>query len=232
MPSLCIGFLPAGDEDTASSRIRAYGLAQALREEGAKATVGAQRDLDVLVVQKRLTDEILRTALAARRRGAMLVYDVDDLGDSLWWWATPELVETMVATADLVVTSTPEQCTLLQQHYSLRHVGVIPCAADYDPPGPVAPIAQPGSPLRILWFGNSSSFDLAAPYLEPLKALADAELVVVLGESAARKRAEDHPTVTFIPWSRKTFVSVLRSCHLSCLMHDGDNSDRAKATTA
>src|ERR1700690_1385287 len=109
MAPLRIGFLPAGDEDTASSRIRVYGLTRALRTEGAKATVGAHGDLDVLVVQKRLTDEIPRTALAVGGRGAMLVYDVDDFGDSLWWWAAPELVEMMVAAADLVVTATPEQ---------------------------------------------------------------------------------------------------------------------------
>jgi hypothetical protein len=159
----------------------------------------------------------------------MLVYDVDDLGDALWWWATPELVEAMVAAADLVVTSTPEQRTSFQQHYGLQRLAVIPCAADYDPPGPTAPIAQPGSRLRILWFGSSSSFDLVAPYLEPLQALADVQVVVVLGKSTVRKRAKDHPGVTFIPWSRETCISVLRTCHLSCLMHDGDESDRAKS---
>lgn len=229
MPPFRIGFLPAGDEDTASSRIRVHGLARALRGEGVQATIGVRRDLDVLVVQKRLTDEILGTALAVRRCGALLVYDVDDLGDALWWWASPKLVEAMMAVADLVVTATPEQRTLLQQHYGLERVAVIPCAADYDPPGPARAIAQRAVPLRILWFGNSPSFDLLAPYLEPLRELADVELVVVLDESTICRRAVDHPGVTFIAWSRETFVSVLRSCHLTCLMHDGDDYDRAKS---
>ena len=102
-------FIPAGTENTASSRIRVHTIQRALTEEGILATIGYSPHADILVVQKKLTEETLRFARHAKAEGRTILYDVDDLGPALWYWTSAVFFDEMVRLADVVLTATPEQ---------------------------------------------------------------------------------------------------------------------------
>src|SRR5438094_491988 len=99
-----ISFLPADSEDTASSRIRVYSLQKAMAKRGVCATVGFEPESDVVVVQKKVTDEILNLAGRAKNQGVAIVYDVDDLSSALNYWASPAHFAGMLEIADLITT--------------------------------------------------------------------------------------------------------------------------------
>src|SRR5207253_4210046 len=101
-----ISFLPAGSEDTASSRIRVYSLQKAMAKHGVCAAVGFEPESDVVVVQKKITDEILNLAGKAKDQGAAIVYDVDDLSGALDYWTSPAHFAGILELADLITTDT------------------------------------------------------------------------------------------------------------------------------
>ena len=231
MKELRVGLVPAADENTASSRIRVYTLARSLTRMGIDVRLEWSEDRHIVVFQKHLDNERMASARRARELGQTVVYDVDDLEESLWWWTPQELLEEMIALADSVVTATEEQRKIVVRRYAPRATAVVPCAADYYPTLPTRPVPNSGDSLRVIWFGNNSNFHLLDHYLSTLMGLDNVEPVIVIDERAARRLATRHARGEFVAWSNSTFVPVLQSCHLSCLMHDGSPADRAKSNT-
>ncbi len=221
-------FLPADDENTASSRMRVYTVQRALDRMGVPAVVGYSRRADVLFVQKKVTRQTLRLARFAKARGAVVLYDVDDLGESLWYWAPEELFAAMLELADAVTTATPEQGEHVRR-MGARTIEVLPCPADYYPEGSVRLPLQEEHPLRILWFGDNSNIDLFKRYASTLGRIPDAKIVVIVNKKASERLPASYPEFHFLPWSLSTLVPNLQSCHLACLMHDGGEDDRAKS---
>jgi hypothetical protein len=234
-----IALLPAGTPDAASSRIRVYQLQRALRELGITATRGDSPKADLLLIQKRVTPNILKMAYDAKQRGAAVLYDVDDLGDGLGDWAPAALFAEVMTLADAVTTDTAGHREQLMAGYAVQRVEIIPDSIDYYPRAPMRPnqfeLAE-GEPLRVLWFGNLSNIGLFERYAAVLGAIPGVQVVIATGtygayglKGAAKTYAEQYPNVKFVPWSRTTFPDVLRSCQLTCLMHDGTDLDRAKS---
>jgi hypothetical protein len=83
--------------------------------------------------------------------------------------------------------------------------------------------------LRILWFGDASNFTLFAKYAETLRGVPDAEVLVITNAAAIGSLAQRFTGISFLPWSRDTFLSILQSAALSLLTHDGTEADRAKS---
>ena len=224
-----ISFLPAGSEDTASSRIRVYSLQKAMARQGVSAAVGFEPESDVVVVQKKVTDEILNLAGKAKDQGAAVVYDVDDLSSALDYWTSPEHFRAMLELADLITTDTAGHREFLMSNCGASRVEIVPDCIDYYPDGPCPLLTKDAVPLRVMWFGSISNIDLFEKYAGILRSIPDVEVVVMTGAESIRDYAAAHSGITVVPWSRSGFIESLQSCHLTCLMHDGSEIDRAKS---
>jgi Methyltransferase domain len=226
---MLFALLPAGDENTASSRIRVYTLARALGHLGVPVTITPAANADVVFVQKRVTPELVSAARAARKRGAIVIYDADDTGSALEYWAPGPLLADVLDTAHVVSTDTEGHREQLAAINGRLPVRLIRDAVDYGPASPVRRRPEPASPLRVLWFGSIGNFPLFERYTAALTALPDVEVVVATNAESVAHHSAFHPRVTFVPWSREAFIATLQSCHVTCLMHDGTVEDRAKS---
>jgi hypothetical protein len=184
---------------------------------------------EVVVIQKRVTSEILDQAVQAKSRGRIVVYDVDDSGNALWYWAAPRLCHKMLMLADLVTVDTPERGEWLERASKGITVATMSNPIDYGPSGPVAFVPVERSPLRILWFGSSSTFESFFGYASALASLPNVKVVVCSERTEAIDRAVGMLNLEVRPWTREGFVDVLQSCALSCLTHDGSPDDLRKS---
>jgi hypothetical protein len=225
-----LSILPAGPARIASSRIRVYSLLAPLARLGVTARIGLSDQADALLIQKRLDPEILSAARAAKDRGVLVLYDCDDLGAALHGWAKPPLVQQMISLADVVTTNTEAFRSALCREHGALCTEILPDAVDYGLTSPVTIPPETAEPLRLLWFGNCTNISLIAPYFLYLASIPACELVLCTHHCArTRRMTAGFPGLVPVPWSLESFPSVLRSCHLSLLTHDGEAADRAKS---
>lgn len=225
---LRFALFPAGGEETASSRIRVYTFQRELEKQGIAATLGYSAGANVFYVQKKVTRKTLWQSRLAKMIGAIVIYDVDDLGPALWYWIPRPYFEQMLRLADLVTTCSEEQKRLLISQYKVGRCEVVLPAIDYYPTGTVRTSLINRVPLRVAWFGSGSTFHLFEHYLPMLLEVPDLELVIITSSKIAEKYAGRYPTVEFRTWALADFVSALQTCDVSCLTHDGSIEDRAK----
>jgi hypothetical protein len=224
-----IALIPAGDPNTASSRIRVFQLHAALADLGVRSEIGFSDSADVWFVQKRLTEELLAAARAGKAMGRRIVYDVDDLGAALWYWAPKELFQAMLELADHITTATVEQGMALQEQYGVERWTAIANCIDYFPKD--APFFNPrpdSGETRVIWFGNAGNFRLMTKYAEPVMGMEGVKLVAVVGEREVEKLRRAYPDIEFHGWTFPRFLPLLRSCDLAVLAHDGSEDDRKK----
>jgi hypothetical protein len=224
-----ISMISADSDNTASSRIRCYTLQSVLERNGIAARFGVGGNPDILFVQKKVTPDILAEARRVANTGGAIIYDVDDLGAALDYWAPPALFNEMIRLADLVTTDTEGHMNHIAAAYAPRRVAIVPDAIDYYPRTPAKLSVTEANPMRIFWFGSVSNISLFAKYTATLTALQNIEVVVATGQDSIAQCQQDFPAVTFVPWSRAGFIETLQSCHISCLMHDGSDIDRTKS---
>jgi hypothetical protein len=226
--ALHFALYPAAGERTASSRIRVYAFARALDSLGIRHSIGGGIQADVVFVQKRVSELTLWLARIAKLLGKTVLYDVDDLGDALWFWVPERRMRRMIELADIITTASDKQADYVRQNYAARNVHPVPNAIDYYPTGPVRHVPVANDPLRIMWFGHQRNFAAFEKYLPTLLDLPSVQVVVVTNASALSAYRAKHPLVEFLPWSLHRFVFDLQSCHLTCLTHDGSLADQAK----
>jgi len=225
---LHFSLFPAGGVETASSRLRVYGLQCALERKGVQSTLGYSAGANVLLFQKKVTHETIRQARRAKARGRVVIYDVDDLGKALWYWVSKSHFLRMLRLADVVTTCSEALVAHLKSDYGVRNGVVVPNAVDYFPLAPVrVPLRQQG-PFRIVWYGNSSNFVLFEKYLGTLRDVPDVEIIAVVDARSIAKFSANHPDVKFMPWSLCGMISILQSCDLACLTHEGEVEACAK----
>jgi glycosyltransferase involved in cell wall biosynthesis len=226
---LHFSLFPAGGLETASSRIRVYTFQKALAKRGIQTTLGFSLRANVLLFQKKVTYKNLLQARIARARGCVIIYDVDDSGDALWYWVSKHNFQEMLRIAKVVTTCSVMQRDMLMSEYKMWEKGiVISNAVDYFPQGPVRLPQRKRDKLRIVWFGNSNNFVLLEKYLKILHQIPDSEVFAIVDARHITKFSRKHPSVNFMPWSLYDFVPVLQDCDLACLMHDGKVHDIAK----
>jgi hypothetical protein len=224
-----IAIFPGGDEDRASSRIRAFTLAKALCASGHDARLGDTTGAEVLLIQKGASERTIQLASTARRNGARIVYDADDLGKTLWWFIAPRTLHRLLPLVDLITTDTQQHAEALRYDLGFDAVKVVPDAVDYYPTAPVRPPLAPETPLRIVWFGDANNFPLFRRYAKTLRDLPRSEVMVVTNPRVIDSLASRFPEISFVPWSRETFPGILQRAALSLLTHDGSEIDRAKS---
>lgn len=224
-----IRILPAGGPEVASARLRALALARALSAAGTAAEIGGAGPSRLLLVQKRIRRADLARAVAAARRGTAVVWDADDVGPALDFWALPRRRARLLPFAAGTTTDTAGHAEQLLPLCSGRPTEIVPDMVDYDPPGPQPARALAEGPLRLLWFGSFSNITLLEQWLPAVAALRDVELVVCTSAPPEAQLWSRWPMLRHVQWSADGFVDVLRSCHLSLLMHDGAAADRGKS---
>jgi len=226
--SLHVAFFPASDEKTASSRIRVYTIARELVRWGVSVSFGSEQQADILFIQKRVNSHVLKYVRLAKFKGKPIIYDVDDFGAALRYWASDRNFASMLRLADVVTTASEEQLKLLTTGYHVKQATVLLSAIDYYPTRPVQPLLVNREYLRLVWFGSSSTFHLFEHYLPWLLQISYLKVVIISSSDIKEKHSKRYPTVEFRTWSLADFVSTLQTCDLSCLMHDGSTEDRAK----
>lgn len=221
--------IPSASEAVASARIRAHGLAQSLAALGHEVRLTPWADADVLYVQKSVDFATLQFAHVARASGRTVLYDVDDLGSALWSFVTERNFYEMSLVASAITTDTEGHRQELLRTYRVPRVEVIPDVIDYSPIAPASMVLEDRPRLRVLWFGNASNIGLFVKYAGVLTGIEGVQLVAVSDGAVRDQLSPSHPEIEFTFWSRASFVNVLRSCDVSCLMHDGTALDRAKS---
>jgi glycosyltransferase involved in cell wall biosynthesis len=224
-----IVIIPAADEHVASSRIRAHTFMRELLALGRPHTLHLTDDCSAVLIQKRLTKDILDFARRQRRRGLAIVYDVDDFGHALDHWAPISLQRQMFQIADLIITATKEQSQIVCSHHPVHDITAISNCIDYYPAKPLPCNSFPSEKTRVLWFGNAQNLWLLEKYVPAILSSGSVELVICTNPSGSTDFLMRWPQTLLVPWELASFVDTLRSCHVTCLMHDGNHIDRAKA---
>lgn len=196
---------------------------------GVTVSIGPDDYAQVTYVQKRVTHDILKSVRRARSKGHTIAFDIDDLGDALWWFTPRPLFKRMISLCDFVTVDTRDRAEMLRSQYRLQNVEIIPDSVDYYPDHPVQLHVQEAVPLRILWFGTFGNATLFERQYRALLELTDVEIVLASHSGSIDAAKLRFPRATFLPWSRAGMVNILQSCHLSCLSHDGNEIDRMKS---
>lgn len=222
-----VSFLPLGNENAASSRIRVFTLHKALVDSGITSFVGYNSEADVVFIQKKVDKEIFSLALKAKSEGKIIIYDVDDFGDALDYCCSPRYFKKIIKLVDIITTDNQQRLKYIVDKYNKNNVVILPNSVDYFPKKFLRNKPVNDDQLRIMWFGNVSNIKLFEKYAIDLLEISNAKIVVV---TAVNEELEiKYPQIEFVPWSLSGFIDVLRGCHLTCLMHDGSDIDRAKS---
>ena len=225
-----ICFFPAGDENTASSRLRVYTLIDAFKSLGIEATASFDDSARFFIFQKKLNIEAIALAKKLKSEGKIVIYDVDDMPPGLDYWAPDPLFKEMLEIAMLIITDTSGHKSHLLQFYEVSTpIAVIPDTIDYFPQKWHAPATLDDSPIRVLWFGSVSNIALFEKYVDKLQSIASIKIVAAINPNFIGEYYERYPFMEFQPWSLNKFPDILRGCHLTLLMHDGSEVDRQKS---
>ncbi len=225
-------FSLAGDENTASTRIRFFSMLPWLKKQNIRwsTELSAQQLLksDLIFIQKRLDDKILKFIRWAKLLGKPIVYDIDDFGYALKYYASQVHLKKMLELADVITVGSESQKAIVESEYQKNNVQVFPPLIDYYPQAPLPSPDLADDPLRVLWFGLAFNLTPLEQLVERVAQMPSIKLVVITEASSILKLNAKFPFIEFQPWSLLTFVQILRTCHLTVLSHDGSEYDQAK----
>jgi len=182
-----IYYLPIGNENTASSRLRVWNI-QPFIKDSAIGLPENYRKGDLLIIQKTLNIDELRKA---KTQGAKVIYDIDDR------YYTDKRYMEMINSADLVTVDTDEK------KKELIDSVVIPDSLDWD--GTIKEDYEDNGILGWTGFGNNSQ------YMNGLEIPEDMNLRLVTSSdwgSYYTKEAQSRP------WSLAMVDKYLAECDL------------------
>lgn len=144
-----INFDVFGDEYAASSRLRAWRLAEALRKKGHQASVGGATDVDIQVFQK---VRPIKRQREARRHGAITVYDFDD-NYLLPEVGTRESVLAFINGVDVVTVGSQHLLDVVSNYHDTCLLFENPLDVSQD-----AAVKEHHTwEERLVWFGNPAN---------------------------------------------------------------------------
>lgn len=161
-----VGWVPLHrSRSVASARLRSFQPISHLRRSGVDARLyerSDRRTYDVVVFQKAYTSTDIDEACRLREAGTRVVFD---LCDNHWYRVDPDQahlervarLETMVALANLVTTSTPELARLVPSGAEVVDDALDPVASTL--PARVAARVLAHRRRDLLWFGNAGTLD-------------------------------------------------------------------------
>lgn len=187
-------FLPWGDINTASSRLRVYVIQPFIKD----AYLGVPEEYkkgDTLIIQKTPNYTEL---VKAKAQGARVIYDIDD-----FYWDKEEYKK-MIEKADLVTVDTDEKVKMLKE-LGIKAVA-IPDALDWD--GTRKEVYGEGV---IGWTGYGNN----AHYLNPILDKIPYKIRLITTPDWTREVAKEHSAkVQSRPWSLDMVDKYLAECDL------------------
>lgn len=186
-----IYYLPWGDNNTASSRLRVFNIGPFIKD----AYVGCPKQYapgDVLIIQKTPDREEMRKAQA---QGAKVIYDIDD-----YFWDNSKF-RIMVNRADLITVDTEEKKKYLPSAV------VIPDSLDWDGE---ARTEQPKNGI-IGWTGYGN----ASHYLKDLNLPKEYTLRLITSPDWYKGLPDPEAKIQCRPWSLEMVDHYLRECELT-----------------
>lgn len=191
-----LAWFTTADRNRASSRLRAFGIAENLPGEF-KSEVNvdeAADEADVIIVQKVRSEGIERNMLRWVEAGKTVVYDVDDWVDLI----PPEGVSVTVGTS----------------HLLRKYPGatVLPCLLDLPRKYPVKATHR-NRIEAVCWYGDPNN-QRHACYLMRACELLGIRLVMITQIDAEHERWWHRPGVEYLSWSLETIDWDILSCDL------------------
>ena len=218
--SLSISWLPAGDINTASTRLRCFSMHEKLKLLGHESTIGFDPSAGILLVQKLCDTSVLQKVYSFKKLGKPVVFDIDDFHSGCW--GTDFQIRSMIRTADLVITANQEQRDYVRRIYpeseSCRHgVCFLPNPIDYQIHKPHRREHINGRRLRIGWFGNSVNLSSMDGLIETLRSTRHSKVFLITNPDPLIR--EKWSWATVIPWSVEGFPSLVSSLDIIVLNH-------------
>jgi hypothetical protein len=229
-------FFPAGNISTASSRLRIYSLLDNMtyckKVDPDQGIFLDNAESKFLWFQKVLTERHLDIAETFKALGSKIIYDCDESGVDLTFWAQPNLVFRMLHLADYVTADTPERINWLKKSGSLARFRLIENEIDTfcRPPRSTNQYnRQDSNTLRIIWFGNPRNFASVSKFLQQVPANDQFVIVICGADSAEVFRYLPNHQIEVFEWDLGAFPDILSSCDISVLSHLGTWSDSHKS---
>lgn len=223
--SLTFCFLPVGNEEIASSRLRCYRLSEGLQRRGVRCMLGYQENCNILVIQKKTDAVALAAAFDCKRKDRTLIFDIDDFYDDR---SFQKSVQTIISLADVVTTATLEQKELVSRFFScVPHSKVfsLPNPVDYGLTQPKQRVHLSTRTLKVVWFGNVENFpDRVAALLGSL----DTFEFHAITNATSELRGQ-FPGCIFHEWSYSDFIAKVASFDVCILDHRGSDVVMAKS---
>lgn len=230
-----IALFPAGTIEVASSRLRLHSILRLMdchqEVHGPDNLVGKQ-DISIAWFQKKLTFSHLEAAKRLKLLGATIIYDCDESGKALNFWAHPELVFKMLHLADYIIADTPERLAWLKTSLSKAQYCLLENEIDYVDPGfagSPAVLTNDTNTLRVLWYGNSCNLHSIKNMLQPFVNNSKYQLVLCGANQVETEKHLKGVQPELHQWSREHFLDVLHTCDMTLLSHFGATSDRRKS---
>jgi hypothetical protein len=226
---LSIGMYPAATVNSASSRLRCYGLGRELAGLGYRVSIGVDpANLpQILFVQKVVNPTVLALAQAVRASGGLVFYDIDDYGDAALGNLKGDdaTFNQFIELVSAVVVDTATRQAVLSREPGFSQVGqiwVVPDPIDYLDAGAAAPKAPkaPGERLRACWFGNAPNIVPALPYLLAAAAAPQvADVSVITNGNYIEYFNANFPQLRSSAWILETFPDQFRAMDFCVLIH-------------
>jgi hypothetical protein len=235
-----IHFLPAYGIEAASSRLRCFFIADALRELGRQATVGENlpSDIEVLIIQKKVDENVLQKARTTRSQGARLVFDIDDWGEAALPWRSEQnnILRELLSLCDAITVDTAKRQSFLKSEWEFLKIPiwVVPDTIDYSYTryGCLAEArkADPSGPIKGCWFGNAPNIIPALPIIELVQKSEHVEKFSIYSNIEFGPSLSQHlPRCEVIPWNLNTFPRLLAMNDFCVLFHGSGSVDAQKS---
>lgn len=227
---LSIGMYPAATVNSASSRLRCYGLGRELAGLGYRVSIGVDPASlpRVLFVQKVVNPSVLALAQAVHANGGLVIYDIDDYGDAALGGLKGDdaTFNQFIRLVSAVVVDTDTRQAVLSREPGFSQVGqiwVVPDPIDYlDSGAGAAPKAPkgPGERLHACWFGNAPNIVPALPYLLAAAGAAQvADVSVITNGNYIEYFNANFPQFLSSAWILETFPEQFRAMDFCVLIH-------------
>ncbi len=224
-------WLPLGDENLASSRLRCFVLNRELNKMGISSKIGLFGFASIYVIQKRLDFKALFFVFMARLIGGKIILDIDDvLLNNIDW---KNRVRYFAKVVDAITTATEEQMKIVKNCLytkDLENISyfVFENPIDYynESISPTSVISNDGN-LRVGWFGNSANFNLYNEF-EEISNMGYS--IVIISDENPYSNIDNKININFVKWNKSTFeLDLMNNVDVCILSHFGGTLVNSKS---
>lgn len=224
-------FIPAATINSASSRLRCYGLAKELQKLGfiTNFNLSLVSQSHILIVQKIVNAQISEICKLFKDLGGLVIYDIDDYGElalgSLR--SSPEVFSNFISSVSIVTVDTVFRKNHLSQdpqYKNIKNIWVVPDPVDYlENLEDIIKVYrnERAESFQGCWFGNAPNIYPAIPYLSCLSTSPNVSRVIAITNSEyVDQFKKSYPFIVTVPWTLDGFPSLMRQVDFCILAHD------------